>query len=408
MNAEEKKELLAKDCINFHQGLESLIHPSDTVEAGINKVSHKISELMNIKNVHFLLGAGASAGAIPTMSNMLDKIKAEAQLPENTQLTSVLDKLITSTSNNLEQILGLLYSNQAYLNGIGESDVINSHLIKIIEKNIFESVNINMSSDEAKKSLEIYKGFYHKLSLRNKDLSRINIFTTNYDLLSETALDHFNINFNNGFGGGLTRVFNPARFSYTFSRKLDANLEKYEPLENLVYLYKLHGSISWIESQDNSYFNIQEVAIDHAYQSEEENILIYPTPLKQNKSLGSPYTDLIREFQVKLLLPHSVLVVIGYSFNDEHINNVIYQTLASNSSISVVVFGDYSSTPLFQVNDRRIYKISGEVQMNEQPSKIHYMEYIVNNFIPDLDVNLETELLKEFKSAMNTIPKRKE
>jgi hypothetical protein len=42
---------------------------------------------------------------------------------------------------------------------------------------------------------------------------------------------------------------------------LDANLEKFEPLENMVYLYKLHGSISWIEQEDNSLFNIHEIPV---------------------------------------------------------------------------------------------------------------------------------------------------
>ena len=228
--------------------------------------------------------------------------------------------------------------------------------------------------------------------MRNKDLSRVNIFTTNNDLFSEKALDHSNINYNNGFGGGLERVFNPARFNYTFSRRIDSDVKKYEPLDNMVYLYKLHGSISWKETKSNSFFNIQEVSIKHKDPRPQENILIYPTPLKQNKSLGSPYSDLIREFQKKLLQPHSVLFVIGYSFSDEHLNNIIYQALASNSSISIVVFGDYSDKEIFKVNDRRIYKIHG----TDKGKNIHYFQYIVDNFLPNLEEFEDVNLLKDF------------
>ncbi|TXL00658.1 hypothetical protein BMR11_02230 [Methylococcaceae bacterium CS5] len=159
-------------------------------------------------------------------------------------------------------------------------------------------------------------------------------------------------------------------------------------------LYKLHGSISWIEKEGNSLFNTQEVPIEGGTEKQnKEHVLIYPTPLKQNQSLGSPYSDLIREFQTKLAQPNSVLFIIGYSFSDEHLNNIIYQSLASNSSISVVIFGKYEDCPLSKINDNRIYRIFGESETGEN---IHYFESIVNKLLPDLDENKEKSLLEEF------------
>jgi len=245
-----------------------------------------------------------------------------------------------------------------------------------------------------------YKLFYQKVALRNKDLSRINIFTTNNDLFNERALDNLNINFNNGFGGGLERVFNPARFQYTFSRKIDPNLEKFEPLENMVYLYKLHGSISWVEKEGNSLFNIHEIPVEGGRDKTDDNhVLIYPTPLKQNQSLGSPYSDLIREFKMKLAQPNSVLFIIGYSFSDEHLNNIIYQSLASNSSISIVIFGEYPDCPLAKIKDNRIYRIYG---VDSDGNKIHYFENIVKNILPNSDENKEKTLLDEFVKALSS------
>ena len=55
--------------------------------------------------------------------------------------------------------------------------------------------------------------------------------------------------------------------------------------------------------------------------------MIYPTPAKQNASLGSPYADLFREFQSRIVREQSVLFTMGYAFGDEHINNIIYQAL---------------------------------------------------------------------------------
>jgi hypothetical protein len=416
----EKK--LANEHLIFKQGQNNLFNDLDSVEDGLEKIRNKLSDLTNIKNLHFLMGAGASSDAIPAMAQLIkiveDKVESAetagelAAHPEELShdgLKQFFKSVKDVSPNNLEDILGTLHSKREFLKGVGEKDSLNDFLVELIESQIYSSINIDCTSDGAKKSLELYKQLYQKLSLRNKDLARVNVFTTNNDLLSETALGYLNINYNNGFSSGLSRTFNPARFSYTFSRKIDSAMEKYEPLENMVYLYKLHGSISWIESDDNSFFNIKEVDVEPNHKSKGNNVLIYPTPLKQNKSLGSPYADLIREFQSKLLLQHGVLIVVGYSFSDEHINNAIYAALASNSSLSVIIFGNYHpSENLTKLTDRRIYQISGEVDLQseegEEPKsdKIHYFNYIVNNFIPDLDRSRDSEILEEFIKSLKS------
>lgn len=405
---------LAKQLLIFKQGQDSLFGDSDDVETGLEKIKSKMSDLTNIKNLHFLLGAGASADAIPAMAPLIqiveDRVNDASKFVgdfsfTHEELKDAFQEVKNHSPNNLENMLGTLYSKRSYLKGVGKEDKVNDYLISLIESQIYTSINIDCNGIEAEKSLGLYKQLYQKLSLRNKDLARVNVFTTNNDLLSETALGYLNVNYNNGFSSGLSRTFNPARFSYTFSRRVDSGMEKYEPLENMVYLYKLHGSISWIESDDNSFFNIKEIDVKPTQEPPQKNVLIYPTPLKQNKSLGSPYADLIREFQNKLLLQHGVLIVIGYSFSDEHINNAIYAALASNPSLSVVIFGDYSSYEnLTQLPDRRIYQISGnhpkEVDENGKPKKIHYFEYIVNKLIPDLDKSRDSDLLEDFMRTL--------
>lgn len=423
--SEDKK--LAKEHLKFQQGQENLFADQDSIGDGIEKIRSKLSDLTNIKNLHFLLGAGASSDAIPAMGPLIEKVSERVASAETAQALAAhpdvlkhddLKALYKSAKdvspNNLENILGTLYSKREYLKGIGQTDSLNDFLIDLIESQIYSSINIDCNSTDAELSLSLYKNLYQKLALRNKDLARVNVFTTNNDLLSETALGFLNINYNNGFSSGLSRTFNPARFSYTFSRKVDPSVEKYEPLENMVYLYKLHGSISWVESDDNSFFNIKEVDVAPNEPPKASNVLIYPTPLKQNKSLGSPYADLIREFQNKLLLQHGVLIVIGYSFSDEHINNAIYAALASNSTLSVVIFGDYYPTEnLTRLTDRRIYQISGEIESTAEDGgalykeKIHYFNYIVNNFIPDLDRNKEGEVLEDFIKSVKLLKDKK-
>jgi len=375
--------------IKFYQG-------NDELET--KNIELKISELSSVKNVSFLFGAGTSSGAIPTMAKMQEQITK--QINTDTTLEDIKDLYFKINNNNLEDILGVLYAKKYYLEGVSENIYIVNKLIDYIETQMFNKINVDIESDDSQKVLELYKLFYQKVALRNKDLSRINIFTTNNDLFNERALDNLNINFNNGFGGGLERVFNPARFQYTFSRKIDPDLEKFEPLENMVYLYKLHGSISWIEKDGNSLFNIHEIPISIGKVKDEGNhILIYPTPLKQNQSLGSPYSDLIREFKTKLAQSNSVLFIVGYSFSDEHLNNIIYQSLASNSSISIVIFGEYPDCPLSKIKDNRIYRIYGT---DENGKEIHYFENIVKNILPNSDENKEKTLLDEFVAALSS------
>lgn len=421
MSEEQRDKILAKDHLVFKQGQDSLLTDMDALDEGLQKINNKLSDLTNIKNLHFLLGAGASSDAIPAMRTLLDIVEGRVSSDQTKNELDALPGQLShddlkqrymlakeNSSNNLENILGTFYSKREYLKGVGESDELNDYLISLIEQQIYNSINIDLTSEGARKSLAIYKKLYQKLSLRNKDLSRVNVFTTNNDLLSETALGYLNINYNNGFSSGLSRTFNPARFSYTFSRKIDSGMEKYEPIENMVYLYKLHGSISWIESDDNSFFNIKEVDVTPGKSTNNNNVLIYPTPLKQNKSLGAPYADLIREFQNRLLLQHGVLIVIGYSFSDEHINNAIYSALASNSSLSVVVFGSYPNENLTKLTDRRIYQVSGVVEEDDESGvleerKIHYFDYIVDRFIPDLDKSKDSEILEDFIKSVKSI-----
>lgn len=366
----------------FYQGTEELFSKNKLNNDGekISFLKQKITDFLNIKNIHFLFGSGVSSGSIPTMSGFIKKVENKLKQKDKKTIKDIFNKLKNNDAN-LESILGVLYSKRAYQEGIGEEDEDVKRLIDIIEKTMFEGININIFEGKHKETIDLYETFYQTITYRNKDLSRVNIFTTNNDLFNERVLDKLNINYNNGFGGGLERYFNPARFSYTFSKRVEASVEKYEPLDNMVYLYKLHGSINWIEEEGNSLFNIKEVKIDESYKPNDKNVLIYPNPLKQGKSLTAPYSDIIREFQRKLLLQNSVLFVVGYSFSDEHINNIIYQALSTNSSLSVVIFGNYSEKSIFKVNDKRIYKVYGEAN----GKKIHYFEYIVNELVSNLN-----------------------
>ena len=410
--------------IHFYQGQNEAIQNKDSIKTDddlIDEIKKKIAEFFNMKNIHFLFGSGTSANAIPIMSGLFDDVKDEIELSDADQV-KLFARVESDSNENLEEILGVLYSRRIYLNGIISSSnkvekyiEITNALIETIEGAIFDKINVKFAGGKPQRILDYYKEFYQKVALRNKDLSRINIFITNNDLFNETALDSLNINYINGFGGGLNRYFNPALFNYTFSKRMDTSIEKFEPVENMVYLYKLHGSINWIEEdiKSNTFFNIKEIY--KPVKSKSNNVMIYPNPTKQDKSLGSPYVDLFREFQKKLLEPNSVLFVIGYSFSDEHVNNIIYQALATNSSINIVIINRLKDKRITEIDDSRIFRIYEEkdeddLELIKYPKtrgteEIHHFSYIVKHLIPDVNTfkgndNALEKFLKEFNEKL--------
>ena len=365
-------------------------------------VQAKIAGLFNMKNVCFLFGSGTSCPAIPNMKALLKKVE-EAVIGTGTE--KLYNRIKKKANDNLEEILGVLYSGKFYAEGVFDEGSKRSlkctKLIRIIENVIFKEINIDFSTVTQREVLDTYQRFYQKVALRNKDLSRISVFTTNNDLYNETALDSMNIHFVNGFGGGLHKYFNPALFNYTYSKRMNLNVDKYEPVENMVYLYKIHGSVNWIynESSHNSFFNIMEVNKLNENDSE-SGVIIYPTPTKQNKSLGAPYVDLFREFQHKLLEHNTVLFVIGYSFSDQHVNDIIYRALATNTTINVVVINDISKDKeICKIDDKRIFKLWGyENPMDtENRGEMHFFNYIVENWLPNVNAFTQDEVItKEF------------
>lgn len=418
---------MANGKIIVSQGTSDFFQGSEDFDKNLALLKDKIREFFNFKNVNFLFGSGTSSGAIPTMSKLYEDLHFDEDEKET---ECEFDSIVKKEGDNLEKCLNVMYSARSYYSGLEDSDKeeqkkiesqksLYDSLIKKIENHIFNSINISFESEAGQKVLAYYKTFYQKIALRNKDNSRIRVFTTNNDLFNEIALDALNIHYINGFSGGLHKFFNPAIFNYTWSKRMDTSIDKYEPVENMVYLYKIHGSVNWRETKDagNNYFEIEEVIPSET--KADGSVLIYPTPTKQDKSLGSPYVDLFREFQNKLLEPHSVLFVIGYSFSDRHVNDIIYRALATNSTINVVIFGtkpneeERKNKPIFFIDDNRIFTISGTEYKDEEKTvkigTINYFDYIVKNLIPNLDAfRKDGDLLNKFVQSLKEKTKKDE
>lgn len=416
--------------IYFYKGKEEVLDKTkssgdDATEASsLKKIQDAFSKVLDGKNLSFLLGCGCSSFVkeidkvktdvgVPTMIPLAKKFYTDILSADNKKWLKATLKLDIDTDSfkiNIESFLGTLHSIYFFYENTGQekgADAIKvAEIIKqarnfLLEKCLNET-NRNSKADQD--LVDLYKSFYRKLLYRNSNLPKPNIFTTNYDLYSEIALDKLGIHYVNGFSGGIKKYFNPTIFNYALAEKMDLSQSKWSVIDNFVYLYKIHGSLNWIQADDDSKLfrvrEIQETSYDNL--EKQKVIMIHPTPLKQNASMGSPYSDLFREFQKKLMQNNNVLITLGYSFSDEHINNLIYQAFTI-PSFRLIVLGDHSSSEeiakLQSLDDPRIWIIGGEL---EDTNKLHYFKGFVEKILPDLsndeiDHKIENAIRKLFK-----------
>ena len=382
---------------------------------GIESARQAISEAMNAKNIAFLLGAGCSSLmkdkkelGIATMAPLAKEFCGETlearaagfygdppvvgAVPAPWRLTKAeldyLDALgidlAKDYSRNLERLMEVLFAQRFVLRQSENPDLhpyraVLDGIIKKVQDFLWTRVTQGAFATEGDSTVrDLYERFYKKLVLRDRSLPRPWVFTTNYDHFSELAMDRLGIPYANGFSGVVERRFNPAIFRYALAEQLDVASRKWTAVDAFVYLCKLHGSVTWTED-DHGLFPIKEV-----WPPESTNqMLIYPTPAKQNSSLGSPYADLFREFQSRIVREQSVLITAGYAFGDEHLNNIIYQALTI-PTFRLVIFAAPDTggeiAKLRALRDPRIWIIGGDGPA--EGTRAHYFDMIVEHFMP--------------------------
>ncbi len=138
--------------------------------------------------------------------------------------------------------------------------------------------------------------------------SAVEVFTTNYDLLIEQAFECCRVPYFDGFAGARRPIFD--------ARTIE---EDHLP-SRWGRLWKLHGSINWYQDARHEIFRAT---------TSEPNTkrVIHPSHLKYQESRRMPYLAMIDRLREFLKDPNSALVLCGYSFRDEHINETIVRGL---------------------------------------------------------------------------------
>ncbi|EGR8598496.1 SIR2 family protein, partial [Listeria monocytogenes] len=259
---------------------------------------------------------------------------------------------------------------------------------QLINENEDEDVDVNQFINELKKmvknccTLDLpndnpHQKFLKKLVSKKMKYTRPKIFTLNYDTLFEQAAEENGYMIIDGFSFNFPRKFKGTNFDLdVVTRITNKNVLEDNFVPNVVHIYKPHGSIDWAQHED--YVIKKET---------DESLMIYPSSNKYESSYQQPFFEMMSRFQQETRVKNTLLIIIGYSFGDKHINAMISEALNVNPSITVI----FVSPDACEKNEK--YKmlrdqvsVSGNVVLTKQT-----FEEFVNTY-PQSEIYAQNEV----------------
>ena len=326
-------------------------------------------------HINFLIGSGMSTPLYKTLA-----------LPTNVEFS--FEDVLThkSLSDNSKVILYIYYY----------SSIINKTIQLIEIKNIIDKDKDKLDDKE----LVVYNYFlfvkWMAEYLANTGVDhpkRINLFTTNYDLLFEQMFDYYLQNmpllwFNDGSRGFFQKVINSENYNINILHS--GFNDNYHRELSMINLYKLHGSVLWKYSEDKEYIlldekfslfdnlnqiindDIEKVVLNcletlqassldeyveelneknkdndggelsndllqNFYERYRQIPIVSPNKGKFEETVfNQHYYQLLRAFSYELEKKQTTLIVFGFSFADEHIRSIVKRSLL-NPELQVII-----------------------------------------------------------------------
>ena len=305
--------------------------------------------ISNKVKVAFLLGAGCPVSIrmkdgvfctdemetdttplIPDIAGLTGLIKMELKGNDKhkTSFEAILKRLDGDAPANrvtIEDILSHIRSLQDVIRE-GSIDGLNKTNLADLDKAICD-----ITTKEVKVPLPSARTAYHQLATWIGGVPRahaVELFTPNYDLLLEQGLEAGQIPYFDGFVGSKQAFFDLT--------SMEAEGKNALP-DRWARLWKLHGSVNWwrvaVAQQQKGATDKSKDEFEVVRGEKPENAvqqMIYPSHLKYDQSRRMPYLAMLDRLRSFLSRGNAVLVTCGYSFLDQHLNEVILQGLRSN------------------------------------------------------------------------------
>lgn len=357
-------------------------------------VYKKVIEFLNLKSMDYLISnlesfkqwlEGKKGDNDKVKLKEVEKILGSARDVEKTigefveeqsdEVKKFIKENFYKSFSDIESLLNWLQNGLSF----NPSDKKLKEVIKILKTNFLETIpRLNDSKYKDSETLSTYQKFYQSVfNFRGVLSNKVTIVTTNYDLFNEYSLENNRIVYSTGFENNLHRKFDVNLFRSRVVDDTNRYKDVWQPTSKEANLLKIHGSINWTSDEEGQL--IQKDNIDKT----DGEIVIYPTMLKHKQTAQVPYSELFREFANILQVPNTTLIVMGYGFPDEHINNIISQNL-KNQDFNLIVFGDKTEKKMgeFFEDFKKVtgfHLIGGNTSIENV--KAHYFNYIVNEII---------------------------
>lgn len=290
-------------------------------EFGLMQSIALLRDVLKRSPVAFLLGAGCPASIkegdkplVPTVRGLTDEVLSNLPVIYKPVAEVVLSRVRTQAipSPNIESILSYV---RTLASIIKDGDIMGvthkglSEFESEICRSIVDIVTVTLPSTDTA---------YHRLAawtLAASGQIRTEFFTTNYDLLLEQALERFRVPYFDGFIGSSEPFFDLAAIE---NDKLPSRWAK---------LWKLHGSINWRQEKGRSFRT--------SHGDSASNLLIFPSHLKYDESRRLPYVAMADQLLAFLRQDKATLISCGFSYADEHLNDLVGSGLRANGSASL-------------------------------------------------------------------------
>ncbi len=276
-------------------------------------------------------------------------------------------------TGNWADKLGILESE---FDSLPESEKFGASLFSSLDKKIKSKLLREWLEPKDYSFLSVLKDFFQ---FYPKDNFRMDFFSLNNDMVIE---NFFTENHNKpwrGFVSGVWTGFEEENIPEDFGR---------------INLYKLHGSLDWVRLDSGDFKeeeNLNEQEKNHI-EEEHSPYLIFGQGTKTFSV--EPFFTLIQHLRKKLN-DKSYFFVIGYSFFDPYINNLLIDAVKGTSKKLIIINPVFGPEQLKTVSDK-----GKQLKFDEKYLTISYPDGISNknlaNYIEEIQKNSFYSELPEF------------
>ncbi len=302
----------------------------------VREIKELKTHLAYSKNIGFFFGAGSSCAlGIPNIEQLTNQIEAELTGDPKVNFDKIKADLAPSKAPlkvNIEDILNQIRRIRELTNESAKVyEGVSGIACKELDKEICIKIyNIIVEKEEAA-NYDNTKKFFAWLSLWNIEYTK-EVFTTNYDLIIEKSLESSGIPYFDGFVGSYEPFF--------WQESIESIVSKLDITKNWIRLWKIHGSLSWFWKEEpiTKTQRIVRIGKVDKIEDEENELVIYPSKEKYDSSRKQPFIAYFDRLKNYLLGGELLFVFSGYSFSDQHINEIIFNCLRQNARLTGLVF----------------------------------------------------------------------